>query len=301
MRNKRNFLSKKDYLSIKKRTVFLGFLGNVSLFLLKILIGFVSNSLAVMSDAFNSLSDIVTSIILFVSILVGGKSADNEHPFGHYRSEPIGSLIVAVLTVVLGFEILRISVSRFITNSFPKFSQLALFLLIGTIIAKSLMYLYTKFSWNKTQSPAIFALAIDHRNDILISIFAIIGFLGSSFNLFFLDSLVAFFIGAWIIKVGISIGIKSIKYLIGETAEPELIKKISKAVLKISGVSSIQKIKAHYVGILLQVEVHIRVNRNISVYRSHTIETNARRIIERFKEVDRAFVHIDPIIKSRPH
>ena len=118
-----------------------------------------------------------------------------------------------------------------------------------TIIIKSFMYLYTKSVWKKTKSIAVFALMVDNSNDIWISSGAIIGFLGSNYGVSFLDALVTFFIGVWIIKVG----------------------------------------------------VHIRVSRNISMYRAHTIEMNVKRAIEKLKEVDRAFVHLEPIIKSRPH
>lgn len=285
----------------RKNAVSVGIIGNILLFIAKLTIGFISNSIAIISDAFNSLTDVVNSIILFFSVKVGSKSADKDHPFGHHRSEPVGGLIVAVLTIVLGFEIARIAATRLITKTAPIFSITVVFILLLTILIKSFMYLYTRSAWKKTKSTAVFALMVDHRNDIWISLGAVIGFLGSNYGVYFLDALVAFFIGIWIIKVGFSIGARNVKYLMGEAPDPELVEKILGIVLNVSGVSSIQKIKAHYVGTLLQVEVHIRVSRNISVYRAHTIETNVRKAIEKLKEVDRAFVHLDPIIKSRPH
>ncbi|MBI2208451.1 cation transporter [Candidatus Woesearchaeota archaeon] len=285
----------------KKNAATVGIAGNIFLFIAKLAIGFVSNSIAIISDAFNSLTDVVNSIILFFSVKVGSKSADEDHPFGHHRSEPLGGLIVAVLTIVLGFEIARIAATRLITKTAPIFSIPVVFILLLTILIKSFMYLYTRSAWKKTKSTAVFVLMVDHRNDIWISSGAIIGFLGANYNIVFLDALVAFFIGIWIIKVGFSIGARNVKYLMGEAPKPELVDKISRIVLNVNGVRSIQKIKAHYVGVLLQVEVHIRVSRNISVYRAHTIETNARKAIEKLREVDRAFVHVDPIIKSRPH
>lgn len=281
----------------KKRAVIMGVLGNTLLFILKLIVGLISNSIAIISDALNSLTDIINSIILFISVRVGSKSADKEHPFGHYRSEPIGGLIVAVLTIVLGFEVARIAISRFIAKTSPHFSSLILLILLGTIIIKSLMFLYTQYAWKKTKSPALNALMLDHRNDILISFGAIIGFIGSYFNYAFLDSLMAFLIGIWIIRVGVLIGIQNIKYLVGEAPDQKLIDKISKNALKIKGVRKIQKIRAHYVGVLLHVEILISINRNISAYQSHTIDTNVRNAVEKIAEVDRVFVHMDPVIK----
>lgn len=287
--------------NIKKRAMNAGLIGNILLFISKLIVGIVSNSIAIISDAFNSLTDIINSVVLFICVKVGSKTADKEHPFGHYRSEPIGSLIVAVLTVVLGVEITRIAIMRFITKAAPIFSIPILLILVGTIAIKSGLYLYTKDVWKKTKSNALFAFMIDHRNDVIVSFGAIVGFIGVYYNYTFLDPLAAMFIGVWIMKSGMTIGIKNTKYLMGESPEPELIGKISKTVLKVEGVKSIQKIRAHYVGVLLQAEIHIRIDRSISAYSLHTIVTNVRDAVERLREVDKAFVHADPIIKTRPH
>ena len=113
----------------KKSAVIVGLLGNIILFISKLIIGLITNSIAIISDALNSLTDIINSVVLFVSVRVGSKSPDKEHPFGHYRSEPIGALIVAVLTVVLGFEVIRIAISRIIAKVSPTFSMPMLLIL----------------------------------------------------------------------------------------------------------------------------------------------------------------------------
>ncbi|HJO01874.1 MAG: cation diffusion facilitator family transporter [Candidatus Woesearchaeota archaeon] len=285
----------------KKSAVTVGILGNILLFISKLIIGFLTNSIAIISDALNSLTDIINSIVLFVSVKVGSKSPDKEHPFGHYRSEPIGALIVAVLTIVLGFEVVRIAIDRLINKVTPIFSIHMLLILLITIAVKASMYFYTKAAWKKTKSTALGAFMVDHRNDILIASGAIIGFIGSNYNLAFLDPLVAIFIGLWIIKVGFGIGISNIKFLMGESPKKELLEKIKNVALKVEGVRSIQEVKAHYVGTLVQVELHIMVDRDLTIYRAHTIGRKVEKKVHMLEDVEKAFVHIDPIIKSRPH
>ena len=285
----------------KNSAVIIGLGGNILLFISKLIIGFVTNSIAIISDALNSLTDIINSIILFISVKVGGKSPDKSHPFGHYRSEPIGALIVAVLTVVLGFEVIRIAIQRLITKISPTFSTPMLLTLIAIIIIKSFMYFYTKSAWKKTKSTALFAFMVDHRNDVLIASGAIIGFAGSKYNLAFLDPLVAILIGLWIIKVGFGIGISNIKFLMGECPKKELLEKIKNTALKVKGVKGIHDVKAHYVGTLVQVQVHITVDRGLTLYKAHTIGKKVENQVEKLEDVEKAFVHIDPIIKSRQH
>ena len=97
----------------KRATVF-GIIGNVVLFVMKIIVGIIYNSIAVISDAINSFTDIIASVIVFISVKVGGKKADKRHPFGHHRAEPIAGLIVAILMGILGFEIITFAFERLI-------------------------------------------------------------------------------------------------------------------------------------------------------------------------------------------
>ena len=286
---------------IKKRATILNITGNIILFIAKVTIGLLYNSIVIISDALNSLMDIISSGIIYLSVKVGSESADKGHPFGHKRAEPIAALIVAVLTFVVGFEIIRVAFERLVTKTTSEFNVIPLIILFAVILIKLLMYSYSVSVGNKTKSTAILASAIDNRNDIAVSVVAIIGFTGSYFGWTFLEPLAAMLIGLWIIISGFSIGIKNLKFLMGEAPKKELLEKIKKAALKIEGVKGINEVNAHYVGTSVQVEVHIEVNRNLTVYRAHTIGKKVEKEVEKLQEVQKAFVHIDPIVKSRMH
>ncbi|MBW2976166.1 cation diffusion facilitator family transporter [Candidatus Woesearchaeota archaeon] len=286
---------------IKKRATILNIVGNILLFIVKITVGVLYNSIVIISDALNSLLDIVSSGVIYLCVKVASESADKDHPFGHKRAEPIAALIVAVLTFVLGFEVIQIAFERLIAKKTSEFGIIPLVVLFAVILTKLMMYLYAVRVGKKTGSTAILASAIDHRNDIVISAVAIIGFSGSFFGFASLEPLAAILIGLWILWVGFSIGMQNLKFLMGEAPKKELLEKIRKAASKVKGVKSVQEVKAHYVGTSIQAEVHINVNRKLTVYRAHTLGKKVEKEVEKLKEVEKAFVHIDPVIKSRPH
>lgn len=280
--------------SLAKKATVLNIIGNTILFILKLIVGILYNSIAVISDAINSFTDIIASIIVFISVKVSGKRADKGHPFGHHRAEPIAGLIVAIFTGILGFEVIKFAFDRLLEGG--GFSKgIAPIMVMGfTLILKGGMYIYTINVCKKINSPALLASAVDHRNDVLISIAVLIGVSGAYLGYGFLDPLVALVVGLWIIYSGYMIGIDNLKFLMGESPSDELIDKIKKIALNVDCVKGVNDIRAHYVGILLQAEVHIEVDRKLTIYRAHTIGKKVQNKLEKLEEINRAFVHIDP-------
>lgn len=280
--------------SVKNATI-LSIFGNMFLFILKIIVGVMYNSIAVISDAINSFTDIIASVIVFISVKVSGKRADKKHPFGHHRAEPIAGLIVAIFMGILGFEIIKVSIDRLIIGEEIIKGIIPIVVMGLTLILKLFMYLYTKKVSKKVNSPALIAMAVDHRNDVLICVGVIIGLGGAYFGYGFLDPLAAIIVGLWIIYSGFKVGKDNIKFLIGAAPSEEIMEKVKKIALGVREVKGINDVRAHYVGVLVQVEVHIEVNRKTTVYRAHTIGKEVQTLLEELEDIDRAFVHIDPV------
>jgi len=280
---------------LAKKATLLGIFGNIILFILKIVVGFLYNSIAVISDAINSFTDVIASIIVFISVKVSSKQADKEHPFGHHRAEPIAGLVVAIFTGIVGFEIIKAALDRLLNGEQIIKGITPMIVMITTLILKLGMYRYAKRVGKRIKSTAILASATDHRNDVLISSAALIGVGGAYFGYVILDPLVALIIGVWIIYAGYKIGTVNLKFLIGEAPSEELMEKIKEIALGVDGVKGINEVRAHYVGVLLQVEIHIEVNRKLTIYRAHTIGKKVQNKLENLGIVDRAFVHIDPV------
>ena len=168
--------------TLAKKATILSIVGNIILFILKIIVGIIYNSIAVISDAINSFTDIVASIIVFISVKVSAKRADKGHPFGHKSAEPIAGLIVAIFIGIVGFEVIKYAFERLVDGSTMVRGVMPLIIIGFTLVMKFFMYVYVLRVAKKTKSIAILASAADHRNDVLISSAALVGIGGAYFG-----------------------------------------------------------------------------------------------------------------------
>lgn len=277
-----------------KATV-VGIVFNTLLFIIKLVTGLMSGSIALLSDAFNSLTDIVTSIAIFICVRISDQEADEGHPFGHTRAEPIAGLIVAILAGILGFEIIRASIERLITRQTLNIGALTLLIPALTMVVKLFMARYFKRVGKELRSPAIKASAVDSINDVYLALATLIGIVGAALGYRFLDPIAGLVISGWIIYSGYNIGVENIDYLMGKAPESELMESIKSAALSVEGVQSLNDVRAHYVGNFIHVEIHIEVDKNLSTFDSHAIGENAAKAIEQLEAIEKAFIHIDPI------
>ena len=165
---------------------------------------------------------------------------------------------------------------------------------IITIITKGVMAWHLKRVGELANSPAIKASAFDSFNDVFVSFTALIGILGAQQGYDLMDPIAGFFISLWIIYAGYKIGVENIDYLMGKSPDREFMKLIEDATKGTIGVKSLNKIRAHYVGNFIHVEMHIAVDKNLSTFDSHAIGEDVELRLERFDAIEKAFVHIDP-------
>jgi cation diffusion facilitator family transporter len=277
------------------RITIIGILFNTILFGLKLTGGMLSGSLALYSDSFNSLTDIIASVAIFIAVRIGTKTADADHPFGHHRAEPIAGLIVAIFASILGFEILRGSFESIFTPRKLEINSF-IFIVIGVSVAVKLyLTLLFRVVGRRYNSPALLASAIDHRNDILVSGSVLIGSIFIYFGYHSFDTIVAFLIGAFIVYSGIRIGIGNIDFLMGKVPSSEVIEQMKKIAISVEGVLAINEVKAHYIGNIIQVEIHIEVDKHISTEESHAIAKKVQNGLEKEEIATFAFVHVDPV------
>jgi cation diffusion facilitator family transporter len=273
----------------------MGITGNVVLFAAKILVGLSFNSIAIISDSFNSFTDIIASAIVLISIRASHRGPDASHPFGHTRAQPLAGLVVAIFAGIVGFEIIAQSFGRLLDGTRVQPGILPLILLAAVMVIKLTMYVVALLTARKTGSPALMASAIDHRNDVLISVAVILGVGASNLGYPIFDPIAAMAVGAWIIWAGFRIGRDNIKYLMGAAPPPELVERIVAVASNTEGVLGLNDVFAHYVGTSVEIEVHINVDRRITIEEAHGIGKQVQRAIESMDEVSRAFIHIDPL------
>jgi cation diffusion facilitator family transporter len=275
-------------------TVF-GIVSNCFLFLIKLLGGIFSGSLALLSDSFNSLTDILSSLAIFFAVRIGAKRADADHPFGHKRAEPIAGLVVSILAAILGFEVIKNAFRGFFEPREMSISLPIFAIVIVSIAVKIWMYTVFRIEGRKIKSPALIASSVDYRNDILVSFSVLVGNLFAYIGYPIGDSIVALFIGAFIIYAGFKIGIQNLDFLMGKVPDREIIQKLKEKALSIEGVKKLNDVRAHYLGNFIQVEIHIEVNKRMSTKKSHEIAKKVQKHLQREQIVDYAFVHVDPV------
>ncbi len=278
------------------RATLLNILGNAFLFVIKLWAALISGSIALLSDAFNSLTDIASSIAVFICVKVSDKGADEGHPFGHSRAEPVSGIIIAVLAGILGFEVIRTGVTRLFTEeAVVVIGTFALCVPVITVVLKGFMAWHFKRVGREVNSPGITASAVDSLCDVLVALAALTGIVGARLGYPFLDPAAGLVIGLWIIYTGYSIGMENIDYLMGSAPPPDLTEEIKRAALSVPGVKNINTVRAHYVGHFIHVEIHIGVPKHLSTYDSHEIGKEVERRVEKIKAIEKSFVHIDPV------
>jgi len=268
---------------------------NAFLFAIKITAGLMSNSLAVISDAMNSLTDIISSVIIFIAVRASSRQADEGHPFGHHRAEPIAGLIVAIFAGVLGFEILHTSVFKLLETHEHNISTYTFAVLFVSIVMKFVMAVYFKKVARDNNSPALLASAIDSRNDVYVSTAAFVGIAGGVYGYPQMDDIAATLISLWIIRSGYKIGVQNIDYLMGKRPDPVIMEEIRKKAVAVPGVIGIRDVLAHYVGNYVHAEISITLDMDMTMIQAHNIGVNVKQSVEGIDGIHKVFVHIDPI------
>lgn len=277
------------------RATLLNIIGNTVLFAIKLAAGILSGSIALISDSINSLNDIASSIATFICVRISGKQADEGHPFGHSRAEPIAGLIIAVLAGILGFEVIRVSVERLLDNGAPRVGLFALLVPVVTIASKGAMAWHFHRVGRSVGSPALRATSLDSLMDVFVAAAVLVGLAGVRLGYAFLDPMAGFVVSIWIIYTGYHIGLENIDYLMGKSPPKRLMDEIKRAACSVEGVSDVNTVRAHYVGNFIHVEIHVEVDKDMPTVESHAIGEDVERSIEGLGAIDRAFVHIDPV------
>jgi cation diffusion facilitator family transporter len=285
------------YRKVKKheKITIAGIVINAVLFAVKLLGGILSGSLALLSDSFNSLNDIIASVAIFLAVRIGSKKADLDHPFGHRRAEPIAGLIVAIFAAILGFEVVKNAFEGFFDPKPVTVSGLIYAVILGGIALKLFLFILFRVEARKSRSPAFAASSMDYRNDLLVSFSVLVGIGFGRVGIRIADNVVALFIGLFIIYSGFRIGIENVDYLMGKRPPEDIIRRLTGKALTVQGVKDLNEVKAHFLGNYIHVEVHIEVDKDLSTERSHRIARDVQDLLQEDETVDHAFVHVDPV------
>jgi cation diffusion facilitator family transporter len=247
-----------------------------------------SGSELALAHAADSGFDTVTALVLAWAVRVASAPRDAEHPFGHSRAEPLAALFVAFLAGALAFEVGRDAVSALLGEHDVQPSGA-----LWIVAAKAAFKLGVLAFASRGTGPALHALKVDARNDVLTSVVAGLGIWGATLGRPDLDAWLALPLAAWIAWSGFELAADNVRRLMGESPPQERIGELERAASEIEGVRGVHELRAHYLGTRLQIHVHVVVDEEITVKAAHDIGELVRERLEGFEDVAECSVHID--------
>jgi cation diffusion facilitator family transporter len=270
--------------------------GNVLLFAFKLILGIFINSIALITDAFHTLSDTASSVVVILGFKAAKRDPDKEHPFGHGRFEYITTLVIAVLLLVTGAEFIWQALERLIGGVEIIQSEYLWIIGIAVILSSLVKEAMARFSMRlgkKIDSSALIADAWHHRSDALTSIPVGIAIIGANYNLHILDPIFGIVVALLIIYTAITLFRYSSDTLVGKSPDEETINTIADAAHSVGGVCGTHRITVHDYGTTKIVSLHVEVECDITAERAHEI---AQSVEDKVTDITRSstIVHVDP-------
>ena len=272
-----------------------GIVCNIILFVSKFIIGTIANSVAIISDAFNNLTDCLSCIITMFGYNLASKPADKEHPFGHGRMEYFTSLIIAVFIIIVGFEFFKTSLSRILNKEDIDVTYFTIIVLVLSILLKFWMYLFNKKMATIFNNQAMMATSYDSLSDAMTTSITLIGSIISLFTDFPIDGVIGLIVSGLIIKTAISIIKDTLDELLGKPADKETTQQLLDIVMSHQGILGVHDLMIHNYGPNNMIaSLHAEVDAKQNVLEAHdTIDNIEKEIFEKMKIM--TTIHLDPI------
>ncbi|MCL7417296.1 MAG: cation diffusion facilitator family transporter [Halalkalicoccus sp.] len=268
---------------------------NLGLVVAKAIVWFQTGSLAVGSEAVNSLTDVIYSFVILAGLYLTTQPPDTDHPHGHERIEPLVSLFIAMAIFAAGGVILWQAARALYAGEIAVTTgPAAVVVLVGAGAVKLGLYRYCLRVGNEHNSPAIVATGLDSRNDVLTVVAALVGVLGARAGLPILDPLAAVVVSVGIFYTGWDVLRDNVDYLIGRAPPKDLHAEIVRRTIAHPDVEGVHDVVAHYVGPEIDVSLHIEVEGERTLLEAHEIESEIVETVRELPEIDDVFVHIDP-------
>ena len=279
-----------------KRASILGIIGNLVLLIIKGIVGYITNSQAMIADSFNSFSDIFSSFMTFIGNKIASIPSDDDHNLGHGKAEYIYSLLISILMLVLAFKSFSSSVIALLTNQKYTFSIYLVVVCIITILIKFLLYLYTKNLSKKYSNILLDANSKDHRNDCMITTLNLISCILSIFNIYFIDGVVGIIISIWIFITAIKIFKESYDVLMDKSISNETKEKVFEIINSHKEIKKVIHFNSTPVGYRYQISFTIYVDGKMSTFESHKIADDLEKEIgKKLDEIYLTVIHVNPI------
>ena len=275
-----------------------GIICNLILCILKITVGLISGSISIAADGLNNLSDIGSSVVTMIGFKMAGKPADNDHPFGHGRIEYMSAFIVAILILLVGFELFKSSFTALTDGvATPTYSAISIIILVVSVLIKLWMFLFNRKLGKKIDSEALIATAQDSFNDSIATMVILIS-VGISILVklpFNLDAVMGILVALFILYSGFSSAKNTLNDILGTPPPQELIEDIENTIMSFEEFIGIHDLIVHNYGPGRQfASVHVEVPHTTDIITTHEQIDLCEKILEEKLGIS-VVIHMDPI------
>jgi cation diffusion facilitator family transporter len=273
-------------------------IGNTALAVLKFLLGWMTNSIALMADAFHTGSDVLTSVVVVIGFWTAKKPADMEHPYGHGRIEPIATLIISLLLIWVGFQFVRASYDRLREPHTVTWSAVAFGFMIFSAVAKEWMARFALAIGKLIKSDMLKGDAWHHRSDAIASALVALSMVATRFGYTRIDSFFGIGIAVLIMYTGFDLLHSVVSVLVGKAPSKDLINRVIRAGLSVDGVEQVHDINVHEYGDNKVISLHVLIPGEMDTVRSHHLAQLVEKAVSDSLNAS-TVVHVDPSESTR--
>jgi len=272
-----------------------GIILNLLLSVLKFLVGSITGSVSITADAFNNLTDCLTSLLTILGFKWANKPADKEHPFGHSRIEYLISLAIAGIILLTGYEVMRSSISKILNPHAVNFYPVALAVLIFGMVVKLWMSMFNKKLGRAIKSETLLAVGIDSRNDVLITGATLVSLIFTLFIDFSIDGYVGALIALVFLRSGFMVAKEALRRIIGNPMDKSVATEIKGIIKSHQGVLGLHDLVVHSYGPGKDMaSLHMEVTADTSLVDAHDIADRAALAVQEKLGIS-TVIHVDPI------
>jgi cation diffusion facilitator family transporter len=292
--------SKRETANRQIRSItYIGIVINLALSAIKVVVGYLAGSLALIADGIHSLSDLATDAVVLVGLWLGSREADRSHPYGHGRAETFAGSLIAIILILVGGAMIRHATILIAKDEVTTPHIAILVAAIVSVASKEWLYRATRRAAIQSHSPSLYANAWHHRSDALSSVAVVIGFISLLFGFGHGDQAAAIAVGVMIIWVGVKVISDALKELTEGAVDQDTIEHVKQIINANSAIRQWHQLRTRMVGREVFLDVHILVDPNLNVAAAHQISESLEKTLdEQLARPVNITVHIEPDLPS---
>lgn len=279
---------------VTKKISIIGIIGNIFLLIIKLSVGFIFLSQAMIADAVNSAGDIFASLMTYIGNKISNEPKDDDHNYGHGKAEYIFSLLIGISMIICSVQILISSFKTLINKTYFSFSWALVLVCLTTILVKLFLYFYSNKKGKEYNSLLIIANSKDHINDVFITLSTLIGILFSLIGIYWFDSVIGMGISIWICYTGIKIFLQGYSVLMDKSINQNIIIEIENKINSYEKIDHIDKITSKPVGNQYIIIIKLSINGEMSINESHEIISKLKYDILSINHIYDVIIHVNP-------